>query len=568
MVQRILRLINKEFGSVGQAALLLGIFQLLSQILGLLRDRSLAHFLGAGENLDIYYASFRIPDFLFVSVASLFAVTALLPSLAAKIGKDENGNPRETSPEAQKFFSAVFTVFLGLMVAVSIVAFFLMPVLAPWIAPGLDAAALQKMILLSRIMLLSPILLGLSNLLGSVTQYFRKFFVFALSPLFYNLGIIVGVIFFYPMFGLAGLAYGVVLGALLHFIIQWPVISKHQFWLKFSFRIDWREIKELMSFSLPRTIGLALNSITLLVLISLATLIEKGSVSIFTFAFNLGSVPIAIIGTSYAIAAFPTLAHFFSTNEFKKFMEHVGVAARQIIFWSLPISFLFIILRAQIVRVILGSGNFSWSDTRLTAAMLAVFSISVVAQGLNTLLVRAYYAAGETRRPLLVNLFSAVAIIGMAQGFLYLFKVLPEFKSFFEIILRVENLPGTSLIAIVLAFSIGIILNFFLLWRFFRLDFREHIPAKFLSTTFFQSLTASFALGVVSYFGLIFFANILNLDKFSGIFFQGFFAGILGIVAWFTVLRALKSQELNEFLATIKSKFWKTKIMAAPQEKL
>ena len=138
---------------------------------------------------------------------------------------------------------------------------------------------------------------------------------------------------------------------------------------------------------------------------AIASTLEEGSVSIFNFSYNLQSVPIVIIGVSYSVAAFPSLIKFFSSGNREGFISQIGDAARVIIFWSLPITFLFIVLRAQIVRVLLGSGAFSWSDTRLTAAMLAIFAVSLIAQNLLPLLIRGYYAAGNTRRPLLVNLF-------------------------------------------------------------------------------------------------------------------------------------------------------------------
>ena len=567
-MQRILNIFNKEFSNINQAAFLLGLFALLAQILGLFRDKSLAHFVGVGSGLDIYYASFRIPDFIFVSVASLFAVVALLPFLTEKIGKNENGGLNHTSIKAQIFFSQVFTIFMILMVLVSILFFFLMPILVPLIFSGFEGETLTKTIELSRIMLLSPILLGLSNLAGSVTQLFRKFFVFALSPVFYNLGIIIGVIFFYPIWGLPGLIWGVVLGGFMHFAIQLPVIIRHGFIPKLIFKINWHDIKKLFIVSLPRTAGLALYNITILVLVSLTSLINEGSISVFNLSLNIYAVPISIIGVSYSVAVFPTLSRFFSSNDTKQFIDHLISAMRQIIFWSLPILFLFIVLRAQIVRVILGSGKFSWDDTRLVAAMLAVFSLSILAQSLNTLIVRAFYAMSRTWRPFLMNLISSVLIIGLAELFLHLFNVYLPFKYFIQSILRVGNLTGTSILMIGLAFSIGLIINFFLLWFYFKKDFGVNVPRQSISPTFFQSLTAAFFVGLVAYVFLGIFDKLFDINTFFGILMQGFLSGIAGVLSGVIVLKLLKNQEIKELENVLKAKFWKTKVIAPSQEDL
>ncbi len=351
MVSRIVNLLNREFRNINQAAIILGIFTLLSQILALFRDRAFAHYLGPSSTLDVYYASFKVPDLLFVSVASLASITVLLPFLVEKIGVNDKGELNGGSDSARKLLHDIFTVFLLVMIGVSAIAFILMPELVRLIAPGFDATHLKELVGISRIMLLSPILLGLSNLLGSVTQMFKKFFVFALSPVFYNIGIILGLVILYPKYGLTGLAIGVVFGALLHLLIQFPVLARQKFLPNISLHIDWPEIRKIAALSLPRTLGLALNSLALVVIMAIASKMGEGAISIFQFSLNFQNVPLGIIGVSYSVAAFPTLARFFSGANMKDFVAYIAVAARQIIFWSMPVMFLFIVLRAQIVRV-------------------------------------------------------------------------------------------------------------------------------------------------------------------------------------------------------------------------
>jgi putative peptidoglycan lipid II flippase len=559
-MEKILRIFTKESGSINQAALLLGSFTLLSQILALFRDRSIAHFIGPSASLDAYYAAFRVPDLIFICIASLASITVLIPFIVSRMEGDK------VTPAAHKYLNDVFTVFFSLMIVVSAIAFFLMPYLVHFIAPGFSAEHQREVIMISRIMLLSPIFMGLSNLFGTVTQLFRKFFIYSLSPILYNVGIIIGVIFLYPVFGIYGMALGVALGALMHFGIQAFAAHNSGFTPKLSFSVNFKDIKEAALTSLPRTLGLAFNNIALISIIALASYLESGSISVFNFSFNLQSVPLNIIGISYAVAAFPTLAKAFGNGKTEEFKKHLKDAARAIVFWSLPVIFLFIVLRAQIVRVILGSGSFSWDNTRLVAACLAIFSVSVMAQGMITLLSRSYYATGNTRRPLIVNLSCSVFIIVLSFALIKFFENIPMFRYFIESLLKVNDIRGTEVLMLPLAYSIGTISNFILHWIFIKKDFMPN--ESFITKTFFQSLGASFFLGLVGYLSLNILSPIFGTTTFFGVFFQGFISGILGIAAAILVLYLLKNEELKELSKTFQTKFWRAKVLAPSPEEI
>lgn len=559
-MEKILRIFTKESGSINQAALLLGSLTLLSQILALFRDRSIAHFIGPSPSLDAYYAAFRVPDLIFICIASLASITVIIPFIVAKMDGEN------VTPEARKYLNDIFTVFFSLIVLVALIAFFLMPQLISFIAPGFDLEYQNQVVMLSRIMLLSPILMGISNLFGTVTQLFRKFFIYSLSPIFYNVGIIIGVLFLYPIFGISGLALGVALGALMHFGIQAFASHSSGFTPRFSFKINFQDIKQVAITSLPRTLGLAFNNIALIAIISMASFLKSGSISVFNFSFNLQSVPLNIIGISYAVAAFPTLAKSFNRGDNDEFKKHLKSTARAIVFWSLPVIFLFIVVRAQIVRVILGSGSFSWENTRLVAASLAIFSVSILAQGMITLLSRSYYATGNTKRPLIVNFLSSVLIVILSYVLVHLFQNFLMFRYFIESLLKVNDIPGTEVLMLPLAYSIGTILNFILHWIFIKKDFLPH--ESFITKTFFQSLGASFFLGAVAYASLNILSPVFGTTTFWGVFLQGFISGILGIIAAIIVLYLLGSEELKDLTNTLTTKFWRAKVIAPSQEEL
>lgn len=555
MVKKFLNLFNKEIASVHNAAFLLGGFALLSQLIALLRDRILASSFGAGIELDIYYAAFKVPDFLFVTVASLVSVSVLVPFIvkAEKKGSDEVKN----------FINIIFTFFLVSIVMVSGVIFVFMPQILPVVFPGFGADSLSELIKLSRIILLSPILLGISNIFGSITQAYNKFILYALSPVFYNLGIVIGIMFFVDKWGLAGLAWGVALGAFLHMATQIPGVISQKVFPKIDFNFNWKVIKDVLLLSLPRTFTLATQQITLIVFAAFATIMTAGSVAIFNLSFNLQSVPLSIVGVSYSLAAFPTLARLYEGKKHQEFLSHITVALRHIIFWSIPISIYFIVLRAQIIRVILGSGNFSWDNTRLAAASLALFSISVVAQGAILLLVRAFYAAGKTRLPLVANSISMVVSIASGYIFFRLYESSVLFSGFIGNILRIDGIIGGEVVVLALAFTLGILINLIFLWYVFEKNIGELFSK--ISRTLLHSLGAGILGGSVAYGALNVLAPLLPTQTLLGIFLQGFLAGIAGIMCNLIFLKALKNKEADEVLATLKRKIWKSKIIASSE---
>lgn len=561
MVKRIIDLIQKEIQGLHEAAYLLAIFALLSQFLGLIRDRLLAAEFGASQILDVYYASFRLPDLLFVIVTALVSAAVLVPIFSQNLS-DES--------VLKKHIDSLFTVFLMAMVAIVLVTIIFTPFILKLIAPGLlNAETGGQLILFTRILLLSPLLLGISQLFGGIIQAYRKFVLYAVSPILYNLGIIIGIIFLYPIFGNLGLIYGVVLGLIFHVLVQLPTIAKYNLLPHVSWklkRVDFSIVKKVISLSLPRTIALASSQITLIVLIAIASTMAAGSIAIFTFAYNLQSVPMSIIGVSYSLAAFPTLSRLFKEGDLEKFLSNLVIAARHIIFWSIPVIVMFIVLRAQIVRTILGSGEFSWSDTRLTAAALALFIISALAQSLILLFVRGYYSAGQTKKPLIINVASSVVTVALAFWFVFTYQSNPALSGFFENILRVEGGLDSMILMLPLAFSVGQIFNVILLWIYFEKSFPGF--SKTLMRPFSQSLFASFIAGYVSYAMLQIFDNILDVETLLGIFSQGFFAGMIGLIVGAMILFAMKNREISEVARTLHHRIWGARAITTGQEEL
>lgn len=558
MVKKLISLFNREWRGLHEAAILIGLFTLLSQIIALFRDRLLAHLFGAGETLDIYYAAFRIPDLTFAVVGSFMSALVIIPLLTKYA--------QESDERARRFLNGIFTFFFALLFIVSIGLFFAVPWLSPLLFANISGDAQNELILMTRILLLSPIFFSLSNLLGSVTQMLHKFFALAVAPVLYNLGIIIGAIFFYPAFGLMGLAGGVVLGAFFHFFVHFFVSSRNGFSPTASLRLPFLDIIEVIRVSLPRTIGLSINQVALFVLVVLAARMAEGSVTVFNFSLNLQSVPLAIIGVSYATAAFPALSRHFARDEMEKFIGQIIRAARSIIFWSLPALVLLIVLRAQIVRTILGSGSFDWTATRLTAACLALFAASIVMQSLGLLFVRGFYATGDNKIPLVANTLGAILIILGGYGLLLWFGSNLFFQDFIESLLRVEGLPGTEILMLPLAYSIGTFFSTILLIYLFRKRFGSLLSP--LKETLIQGLFSALMAGLVAYEFLEVFGLYLDLDTFTGIFLQGLSGGIAGILTWWLILELMNNTDIREVRAALFNKFWKSGVVVPDKEEI
>ena len=547
MVKRFFNIFYKEIDGLLEAAYLLGLFAIISQVLALLRDRVLAGSFGTGHVLDVYYASFEIPDFIFATVASIVSISVLIPFITDRLAKSKE--------ETKYLINCIFSFFSIMIVVVCIIAFIFMPYLAPRVFPGIaDHATLIKM---ARILLLSPIFLGTSNFVASITQVGKRFLVYALSPIFYNFGIIIGAVFLYPFFGIYGLAYGVVFGTIMHLAIQLPFVFKSGLFKPWPFNFDFSLAKKVFLISIPRTITLGMTQITTLVLVGMASVMATGSIAVFNFSSNLQNVPLSIIGVSYSLAAFPTLSKFISKNQGGEFLSHISAAIRHTIFWSVPISVLFVVLRAQIVRSIYGAGAFGWNGTKLTAAALAIFAISVTAQSLVLIYIRGYYAKGNTKKALYASIITGVLSIGLSFLFVKIFANFTYFKYFIEHLFRVDDIVGTEILMLALGFSIAQIINCIILWIWFEKENNGFsVP---LLRTLFQSFSASVIMGFVAYLFLGVFVNIFNVNTLIGIFMQGFCAGIVGIFALIIILKILKSPELDETIHTLHLKFWKTR---------
>lgn len=380
-----------------------------SKVLGLIRDRLLAHTFST-DQVAIFLAAFRLPDLMFqllifgaVSVAFIPVFTDYLQDKGEK--------------EAFRFASDILNVVLIFFLFVSFIVLIFAEPLTSWVVPGFGAS--QKMVTaqLTRIIMLGQILLVVGSFFAGIGQSYQRFVIPALAAVLYNVGIILGILLFAPIWGLFGPAFGVIIGAVLHVLIQFPLVSSLGFKHKLSFNFVGEGIREVLKLMSVRTIGVAVEQINETVGIVLASLISVSSVTFLTFAQHLQAVPIGLFGATLAQAALPVLAREKARGEKDMFKVTLLTTMHQIMFLSLPAAAILIVLRIPVVRLVFGASQFNWEATVLTGRTVAFLATGLVAQSVVLLLVRGFYALKDTKTPVLVSVVTVVVNIVLSMFF-------------------------------------------------------------------------------------------------------------------------------------------------------
>jgi len=543
------RFLSIKTKTLASSALLLAVSGLLSRFLGLFRDNLLANLFPKSQT-DIYFAAFRAPDFLYGILIISGVSAAFLPVFAKRF--------KENPQEAKNLANSVLTFFLVALVLISLLLIVFAPNLVNLIAPGFNPQQKVLTTQLTRIMFLSPILLGISAIFSSILQCFSLFFAFALAPILYNLGIIFGILVFTPVFGLKGLAFGVILGAFLHLSIQLPPLFRAGFIPHFSFRSKVAGLKRVFILMAPRVLGAAAYQINLIVITAIASTLSSGSISVFSFSNNLQSVLIGLVGVSFATAVFPMLSKAFAAQDRKRFLKNFSSAFSQIIFLIIPLSSLLFLLRAQVVRLILGvsflgRGHFGWAQTRLTAASLGLFSLSLFASCLVPFLARAFFSVHNTKTPVKI----AVLSMSLNVAFSYFLVWLLGFPNFFRTgiinLLKLNGINNISVVALPLSFSLSMIIQFIALFLSFK-KYLNNIRFAQICPSFKKIISSTLIMGGLTYGLLRALSLVFNTRTVPGIFLQTALAGLAGISAYLAFSLFLKTPETKKIFSLFSQK--------------
>ncbi|MCX6810305.1 MAG: murein biosynthesis integral membrane protein MurJ [Candidatus Berkelbacteria bacterium] len=513
MWKRFQNFIHRENSLIGAAGVLI-VTMALSNILGLLRDHYLARNIATAD-LDIYYAAFRIPDLIFNILIFGAISAAFIPVFTEYVTKGDK-------KDAFKLANSLISIGAAGLIVLAIVLYFLMPQLSHLIVPDFDSFRMEKTVQLSRILLLTPIFFSISYFVGGMLNSFKRFIAYSFAPIVYNLSIIIAAVFFAGNFGVVAVAWFVVIGAFMHMLVQVPTAMKlgWRYHSVFNFRDS--GVKKVFRLMIPRAIGMGANNILLVVYTALASALAAGSIAVFNLANNIQTMPTVVFATSFSTAIFPTLAHRASIGDHESFSSYLTRSMRVIIYLLAPSTVIFILLRAQIIRLILGSGKFNWTDTRMAALTLGWFSFSLVAQGLIPLFAKAFYARHDTKTPTIISVASIIVSIAIAY---------PLSKSM-------------GVAGLALSFSIGSYLNALALYIWLY----KLVPKIFNTEIIWSTLKIIFAsfvmAAVVRYFGHYLY-NYFNMLKFFGVLGQAAVTIIVGLMVYIIITYLFGCEELT-----------------------
>ncbi|MBP6005680.1 murein biosynthesis integral membrane protein MurJ [Candidatus Saccharibacteria bacterium] len=394
-----------DWSSPRFATLTIATAYLLSRVFGLVRDRLLAGHFGVGIQTDAYTAAFRIPEFIFNIIAAGSLAVSFIPVYLAV-------QKRSGKEHAEQLYSTLWNLVIMIALAGSIVAF----ILTPWlvehlIAPGFDRSSQELVARLSRIMLATPLLFVLSSLVGAYLQAKKRFIVDSLSGVFYNVGIIIGILFFARLFDnpIYGVAWGVVFGTFIQFLIPTSL----------TMLLGWRyqagalkfwdpDVIRVLKITLPRILSTATDQVTLVVQNSLGSFLATGSIASYYFANNLKNVPLGMIGASMSIATFPSLIQ--AALESKQVMKKVF--RRNLEIATIVITVVLSMMLTSVdslVALIYGL------DSQLISRLFVYLIPAVFAYSLLLLVSRAFYALEDTKTPFIVAL--AVMLLNIVLSF-------------------------------------------------------------------------------------------------------------------------------------------------------
>ncbi len=382
-----------------------------SRLLGVVRTAVIANEFGASPELDAYWVAFRLPDLIFQVLAGATLGSAFIPVFTRLYR-------RESADSAWKLASNVLTLVFLATALLCLLALALAPWLVPLFAPGLgddigrgdelNAEAVK----LTRIMLLSPLLLSVSGMITGILNARQQFFLPALAPSLYNIGIIFGAVALAGRFGVEGLAIGVVVGSAAHLIVQIPGLVRER--MRFRFRINLgdastREVARLMG---PRVLGLAAAQANFVVTTTFfASKVGASAISGLTFAWLIANLPVALFGIALSTAAFPRLAEQAADNDQRGLVETVSRVLRTILFFAIPAALGLALLREPVTTMLLERGAFGSSDTAITSTALGFLCLGIVPQAAIEIHSRGFYALGDTRTPVMLTVGAVIVNI-------------------------------------------------------------------------------------------------------------------------------------------------------------
>jgi putative peptidoglycan lipid II flippase len=383
----------------------------LSRVLGWVRLVVITNMFGAGAELDAYFAAFRLPDAIFELVAAGALSSAMIPVLAGLYQRDEEAR-------AWRVVSTVLNVMLVALIALAVIVGIFAPVIVPLIVPGFDAATTALTVDLTRIMLASPVLLAMGAVASSVLNSRGRFAASALAPSLYNLAIIGGAVLLGPTLGVAGLAIGVVIGALFHILVQLVPLFRDGFRYSGGVNLADTQSRQVLRLMAPRAIGLGANQVTFIVATALATGLGLGAVTSYSVAWTVMQIPLGVIVFPLGVVLLPAMSRAVAAESTREFGELVVRSARLLLYMTLFASAVGVVLREQTIALLFDRG-LTAQDIEITSNTLGVLLLGLGGYSMVIVFARAFYSGQDTRTPVwtaLVDMTVAISVSLLTVG--------------------------------------------------------------------------------------------------------------------------------------------------------
>ncbi len=389
-------------------AIIVSIAFVLSRVLGLLREMILARQFGTGPDMEAYVAAFRIPDLLFLTIMSGAFGAAFIPVFGGFVDRGDNA-------KASRLASSILTwTGIAVFILAGLSWIFARP-LTNIVAPRFDTYTENLTVELMRILLLSPVFLGLGIAFKGILEAQSQFTLPALSPLVYNAAIIVGAWIFAPDYGIQAVAWAVILGAMLHMGVQMPGVIRSGLSFRPTLDRSVDGLGEVLRLLGPRVLGQAAFQINFIVMTAFATVIGAQNVAAFNYGWQLLMLPHGVLALSISTVAFPSLAALYSRGDRAGFASLLDRTMRPLLFLSIPASVGLLMLGTPIITVIFEGGNFTPGSTELVSAALTWFAAGLVGYGLTEIVTRVFYATRDTRTPVITGVLTIVLNIILAS---------------------------------------------------------------------------------------------------------------------------------------------------------
>ena len=400
--------LNHDTRRIAQAAGVVMAAFVLANLVGLARQIIINRAFGTSAELDSYFAAFRVPDLLFNVIAGGALGSAFIPVFSGKLASEDRSG-------AWRLSSAVINWVLVLMTTLALMS----ALLAPWLtkyllAPGFGEQQLGLTASLMRIMLLSTVVFGASGVVMGIHHSHQHFLAPALAPISYNLGIILGATVLAPRWGIHGLAYGVVIGSVLHLVVQIPRLISYQGRYMLILDIGNKAVHEIWRLMLPRMLGLAVWQINFWVNIVIASSLPAGSLSALVIAFQIFTFPQAVCAQAVATAVFPTFSAQAALGEVKALRDTLANSLRGVLYFALPATLGLIILGSPLTSALFQNRTFTDVSTGMVAWALTWYAIGLVPHSVVEVITRAFFALKDTRTPVTIGILAMLVNVALS----------------------------------------------------------------------------------------------------------------------------------------------------------